>query len=1664
MIRLTAVKFAAPLLVLFMLVTCASAQAAPSTQNNLANVQQFFSGATPPNSTSTAGGGKNDRGGGLYVDELQATHKGARWFSDPNTPPQDRAGGQVMVSAEQQVIVPWQFTGVENDDGPNDLPQLMPTGLRGMLIKAGVALGYCTPGGVTTKLGSRGPTNRDSLMCNMVSAMAGAGMETDPQNTVGPARAALQAQATQAGNAAGQLEQNQAASAIGYVASYMENFTVEQGNKWNILRDRIFVPIALLLLLPGAVLAQGRAIVAAGSPVLGYVNPIEGILRSIIAIFMIPGTALVVNYSIDLSNALTYAINSEYTRTFGTNMYFDALASEVRAFPVRDPDTNENIIDRPQAGTNPWFNPTGTFSPFEGLINNRELNPASGTDIAPQDRADEALSAASVAAREVMFGSNAMLATTWNVLCAFQMAYMYYLWFVGPIVAALWVWPMGQLRSALPNWIQGVVTLAFWSLLWNTVVLLMAAFKGVDETGTVMMTALNLLATGSVKYAFDFAGLVSSAGQQAGSMGMNMAQNAAQQSQGSGSGGGGQSRGGSRGSSVPAPSRSAGVGGGAVTAAAFGGAAAATLGTAGMNLAAGNIGGGGSFGQISGVGTSSPFGSAGGATSMLSMPGVPFVPVDDSILPPGASQDIVSAGQLARLSHNEIAALPGGSEFLAAVNQGFTQLACGADGSLMLINPATGESMPVSSSVAAALGLGGSDAISSTAIAQALGFTTVGGVAGGALNHAFSNDTLTLGAAPANSPAAVLEDMARSTGLPVAGATASLTQDFSAPSLGAAAVVGGLSTIAHNADAELISGAVPSSPQLLNNAVGSDAVVGPMPSAVVDATSSFGTGTVPPQTFQYASTGEPIGSLPTGSLPTGSDNLQSAGIGSITAGANNLQYASSGEPVGSLPGAAALVSSTNEFVPNAGSYTELLPKDAPAMPPLSGIYGAESTPANAFVQNGGSGSMTNELLKDVTGMGGQNPASMPASGSIPETTVAHMPSANLQAPGTAVENVSGMPPAPTTAETAGNTASSAQQYHQSLATEADRQPMTVETSTHAQLASAADRQPLTTEASTELAKAAPGNSLAAFQLYCAEQPEKIAHQLNVPTELAQSASANPPLAAQLMGGLAQRDENLAKSIAGEFGTSPEMVKQAWSNPAAAGQLVGALAQADPQGYGAIAAQQLGLPQQGGAQYLAEAAKEPLMGAAVAGLGGAKNQEYARFASEQVGTTASSFTQSWSDPAKAAEMVSRAGGSNPTYQAYLISTMHGANADHQSGPAGIAAAQMSSNPTYASYVNEAVPHMSRDSHALIPVIAVPAPTQQYASNHTAYAPQTSHSTGSSSYTNTGLSSYYSGTTNNAATNHGASNATSNSYANHGAANATSNSYTNHGTTSHSSPTYSYETANSSSWSAGSQEMRNVAQHTAEAAYIANSNNAYGGNTTNSANSYSSAAQQEIVNHAESNPVYARNEQNYASVNQANVAYHNESAATYNTTEQAVRRNNGMNVQELISEAPAPVKQVVQTQQVRSDMAAPRAAQSLAKPAVRVNTSPVDVPSPISAPSMQMNVNAGPLTVGPKQGGYRNNDAAELQGLLEETWAEYQKKAAPPIDDSKDSGVRPLLNKLSNALGRANTNGAPQKGFKDSWGATAAESTEPTDGKQVQNLINKLGQASNEKNKV
>ncbi|MBS2001957.1 MAG: hypothetical protein JST44_10665 [Cyanobacteria bacterium SZAS LIN-5] len=362
------------------------------------------------------------------------------------------------------------------------------------------------------------------------------GKLSEPGRWVKPAQAAAQAQATNAGNAAAEVSRDQASSAIDFCAHYLHNFTVDGGNKWNLLRNNIFVPMGILLLLPGALLTQVRAIMAAGNPVLGNINPLEGIMRSVIAIFLIPGTYLVVNYSIDLSNSITFTINSEYFRLFGSDMYKDAICAEIRAFPVRGEQENRNALDLPVPAMTPLVNPGGLFAQFEGMMENKIEDPCSGLYQAPGGRADEAMSSSSVAARLGLNGSNAALTASWNILCAFQMAYLYYLWFVGPVAAGLWVWPMKQLRGALPSWVEGVITLAFWSLFWNTAILLIACFKGVGETGCVLMTALHFLATASVKHAFDFAGLVRAAGQEA----ANMAEKAMKSGgAGGGAGGGG---------------------------------------------------------------------------------------------------------------------------------------------------------------------------------------------------------------------------------------------------------------------------------------------------------------------------------------------------------------------------------------------------------------------------------------------------------------------------------------------------------------------------------------------------------------------------------------------------------------------------------------------------------------------------------------------------------------------------------------------------------------------------------------------------------------------------------------------------------------------------------------------------------------------------------------------------------------------------------------------------------------------------------------------------------------------------------------------------------------------------------------------------------------------
>ncbi len=212
-------------------------------------------------------------------------------------------------------------------------------------------------------------------------------------------------------------------------------------------------------------------------------------------------------------------------------MYEDAICHEKRAFATNPANRQENAIHQEERPVNRG---TSVWSSFEGLNSTvREYDPCLGVDNTRVP--DENSVQAKNMNRSTKGMTNTGLTAAWNIMSAFQMAYLYYLWCMGPIAAALWVWPIGPMRGALKSWIEGVITLCFWSLFWNTTILLMACFKGVGDDGSIIITALNTLANLAVKKAFDFAGLVSEAGSAA-SQEMQKAM--------SGGGGGGGSKGG----------------------------------------------------------------------------------------------------------------------------------------------------------------------------------------------------------------------------------------------------------------------------------------------------------------------------------------------------------------------------------------------------------------------------------------------------------------------------------------------------------------------------------------------------------------------------------------------------------------------------------------------------------------------------------------------------------------------------------------------------------------------------------------------------------------------------------------------------------------------------------------------------------------------------------------------------------------------------------------------------------------------------------------------------------------------------------------------------------------------------------------------------------------
>jgi len=272
-----------------------------------------------------------------------------------------------------------------------------------------------------------------------------------PQAAAATAAANMQAQEQGIANAAGKGSLDALKEALAYLAGGNINVANEATGRpvnmkapyrhvseavWMVQRmfHDVYLPLALLLLLPGALLLNLKVICGQGMGLPGDEDsaggPFSAILRSIIAIFLIPSTQLIMSYSIDIGNSLSYEIAKQipldeiYLWAKGQFDHENAQAAAAQA--------------------------------------------ASGTpDLDPRPYKDQTFNM-------LVKMINMSLGYGLLIVMAFQTVISSYLLLLGPIAAAFYTWPggVGRLfRPVLSNWVDAVVNIALWRFWWCLLVL-----------------------------------------------------------------------------------------------------------------------------------------------------------------------------------------------------------------------------------------------------------------------------------------------------------------------------------------------------------------------------------------------------------------------------------------------------------------------------------------------------------------------------------------------------------------------------------------------------------------------------------------------------------------------------------------------------------------------------------------------------------------------------------------------------------------------------------------------------------------------------------------------------------------------------------------------------------------------------------------------------------------------------------------------------------------------------------------------------------------------------------------------------------------------------------------------------------------------------------------
>ena len=278
----------------------------------------------------------------------------------------------------------------------------------------------------------------------------------------------------------------------------------------------VFVPMAILFLLPGAVLTQVKGQVASG--ILGQQSPspFEGILRAMIAVFLIPATQLIMSYAIDVGNSLTYSVN-DYVDTSVINSWTQQTIYDV---PVANVD---NAILPPSgsgssSGTSSSGSGNGATSAVDGFISS-SIGSSGLSSAIGSTGSSFVIGALTSAVNSILGGTNPFgfgaggdgLAVNtpdgkaiqerqlWTsqtmelvlnaaiyffsiavlILGAYQLVFMCYLYLLGPLAAAFFAWPVIGGNAAAPNssvfsgWVDAVIVVSLWRFYWMVILAIM---------------------------------------------------------------------------------------------------------------------------------------------------------------------------------------------------------------------------------------------------------------------------------------------------------------------------------------------------------------------------------------------------------------------------------------------------------------------------------------------------------------------------------------------------------------------------------------------------------------------------------------------------------------------------------------------------------------------------------------------------------------------------------------------------------------------------------------------------------------------------------------------------------------------------------------------------------------------------------------------------------------------------------------------------------------------------------------------------------------------------------------------------------------------------------------------------------------------------------------